>query len=1762
MRRALITAPRGGHSNRPAGLVFAGYEVEQQVHEGHRTIVYDGVRQRDGAPVVIKCLKNEYPTPDEIARLRNEYEITRLIKHRFVVTPIEDRTDGDHHYLVFGRFDGLPLASLSAPDAPDLGKTLSLALLLLEGLGAIHQEGIVHKNLNPTNILITADETAIQIIDFGIASRIGVETQDVVSPDALEGSLGYISPEQTGRMNRPVDYRSDFYAIGAILFERLVGAPVFEPRDPLALVYDHIARRPVFPEAKLHLLPESLRAIVLKLLAKTPEDRYQSTGGITADLRRCLHELRETGQISGFSPGKNDASDRFQLPHRLYGRQRETERIMAAFDRASAGEKRLLMVSGPSGIGKSALVQEVQKPIAATRGYFVSGKCEALNRNIPHAVFAQAFRDLVRQLNTESPESLGRWRQSIADALGPNGQVILDVVPELESIIGPQAPVSPLDPEDSQLRFSETFCRFVRVFCQFGHPLVLFIDDLHWIDTAGLRLLRAILLDTQIAHLLVVCSYRDDEAGGAHPMMRLVDDVSQAGNQVETIPVTPLDKVDVTQLISDVLGSQPQEVAALGDVVCERCDGNPFFVSQYLEYLHREHIIRFVHATGSWTWDATPLQEGNVSEGIAELMRAKIMKAPRAIQETLHIAACIGSRFDLRMLSIVSGKSRPVLAEELRVALGQGFVTLIGGSYQLFQDTSADATVVLRFVHDRVQQAAHDMLAAQARKGIHLGIARLLMRGMANASEGDNLFEVVNHLNQAWDLLTSEDDRLTAIALNLRAGIRAKVNRAYDVATASFREAMAHLPAQAWRRHYDIASRLYLERAECEYLAGNLDGAEKLLDEAFAHLRTKTERAAVYAIKIPMRTNRGQPAEAIRLGIEALQMFGITIAATPAPATVTEAILEIGRRLSGLSSEQLLGMPPMIDRETLSIMRLLNRLATPAYFTDQGLYWLMHCLVIKLTLEHGHASESVRGYSVYGMILGSEFASFEEGTRYGELAIQLSDRLDNVQMKGVSRVLHGCFIAHWTRSADDSLRHLLDGHQFLREAGNIVLASFALCFHAATMWIKGEPLDRVRADASQNLEYLRRVQYREMISFMECINGVAASLAGRTRSPLDLDGDGYNEVKAVTQMGNGDIKTPLHWYVLSKMQLHYLFGDLDGAQEMAERSEQLLPHSRGSLLTSEHHFFQALIALGLGTGGSSDAPGAADKSRRLLQSWAASSPDNFAAKHLLVEAESARVAARHEQAMDFYDRAIAEARNTRNLFVEALGNELAGRYYLSRQRTFIAGAYLKQARYGYSRWGAIAKVDQMGQEHAALLGGGLRRSSSETRRLDQVGTAGGAGQDLDVAAIMKSARDIGEVIVLDRLVKKVTRTLVESAGAQMGALLFAGPEGLRVVARRHIDDNEDAVLVDTPLESYPDLPALVVRKVMASQSSVLYEDASKSPELRGDPYVQRTSPRSILCFPAMHQGRLGCIVYLENNLGPGVFTRERVEVLRILSAQAAISIDNARLYAGLEEKVHQLQEAQIGLREGARLVGEMEIARRIQTCILPRTLEVAGLEIAAIMKPTTEVGGDYYDVIPVDGGCWIGIGDVAGHGLPTGLVMLMIQSALAALAREEPAGSPRQLLQVLNRVLYENIRKRLAQQEHATLSLLRLETNGRITFAGAHEDFIVWRAQERRCELVSTSGIWMGAIPEIPATMIDQELQLMSGDILVLYTDGAIEGRNAAREQLGLDRLCKELVKVTTQSVDVIRDHLLAVIEEWTFQQDDDITLVVARYHG
>jgi predicted ATPase/serine/threonine protein kinase len=1242
-----FNAMPGGDGERSSGgdlPRLLGYRFEEKVHDGARNVLFRATRLADGQAMMVKRPREEYPDSAVLARYRREYELSRQVGAPFAVPAEVSATHRSRPYLVFERFEGQPLGTLLR-DRLAVGEALSVMVFLARAVGSVHEAGVVHGGLSMDNVLVDFSDRAVRalrLVDFAAATR-----RDRHAADA-------------------VDHRADFRALGALLFELLVGSPPPAEGEPR------------FPDRLRFQVPGPVMSVAIKLLAGDADERYQSAGGLLRDLERCRKEFEATGAVARFELGQDDATDRLAIPRRLYGRDRELGILRTALERAAAGTRSAVLLSGPSGIGKSALMYELRAAhgLPAGRCLYAAGTCDRQERNLPYAPFVQILRALAPAMAEDVP----RWRRAFEEALGPLARLLCDLASELEPIIGALPPLPPLEPLESQIRIHDTVTRALRLFARPGQPLLLFLDDLQWIDSADLALLQAILLDPGLQHLLFVGAHRDSDR-----LSPVLDKVDRGDVGVEHLPLAAFGEGDVAALVSDALQRRHPEVGPLARLLLQRTGGNPLFVRQYLEHLHRQGLIWFLHGVGTWTFDTARIEETAVTDSIAELLRVKILNTPTTTQELLQAAACIGPRFEVATLALLTGKDGAALTRHLRIALDEGIIRgdERRGSYA--------------FSHERVHRAAYDLMPEGKRRRVHLDLARALLPGHPT---DDRLLEVVTHLDEGWDLVESAEERRTGLELNMAAARVAKLKAAHDVALRYLRHVVDHLPDDAWESDYPLTRDLALDRAECEYLAGRRDVAEEIIAAALDHLVDPVERAAAYAISIGIKTNKGRPAEAIRVGVEALAMLGVELRAAPPLQQVAAAILEARRWVEAVPPERLVDRPLITDPRTLAILRIINRVAAPAYFADPGLYTLLHCFVLRLSLEHGHAPESVRGYSVFGMIVSSEFRLYSDGARFGELAIQLSDRLGNAHMKGVSRMLHGCFIGHWSRPLDESLVRLAEAHQYLRDSGDVVLDSFALCFHAVTLWVKGESLARVGEVAQDYLRYLRHVRYRDMVTFMECLQRVVVCLSGGSDGPLTLDGGGFREEQALASLRGYSIKVPLHWFLVARMELYFLYGELDAAARLVEPSREMMPGSRGAIYTAERVFFATLVALGRGQGG-----GAVDEARWTMALWASSAPENFLAKHLLVEAEAARLdgARSGERATDLYARALEAAREQQNPKLEAMVAELGGRYLLERDRRAEARAYLRHAQYAYALWGAAPKARQLLERHRDLL---------------------------------------------------------------------------------------------------------------------------------------------------------------------------------------------------------------------------------------------------------------------------------------------------------------------------------------------------------------------------------------------------------------------------------------------------------------------------
>ncbi|HEX6287535.1 MAG TPA: AAA family ATPase [Herpetosiphonaceae bacterium] len=1512
---------------------ISGYSISEQIHVGAASLVYRATRNSDGKPVILKLLNNEYPSPAELVKFRRQYDIVKDLKLPGVVQVYALEHCNNTLALIMEDFGGSSLKHAGGTSSFDITSFLNIGIQLADILGAIHQKGIIHKDIKPQNIIINPKTGQVKLTDFAISSLLSQESQQPMTIRNLEGSLPYMSPEQTGRMNRAIDYRSDCYSLGITFYEMLTGDLPFQASDPMELVHAHIARMPVPPHEAKPAIPRAISDIVMKLLAKTAEDRYQNAYGLKADLQYCLDQWTSTGRIDPFPLGVHDTSGLFHIPQKLYGRESETQVLLSAFEMVSTGVTEVVLVAGPSGVGKSVLVYEIQKPVAQQRGYFLVGRYDQHKRNVPYSGFIQAFQDLIRHILSESAERIADWNAQLVNALGANGQVIIDVIPDVELIIGQQAPVPQLGLTEAENRFNLVMQHFIRVFATDEHPLVLFLDDLQWADLASLKLLQVLAADPQTQNLLIVGSYRDNEMSPSHPLMLTLDDLRKTTATVKAVTLRALERKDVNALVSETLHSTPEQTEPLADLVFDKTAGNPFFVNQFLKSLHDDGLIVFDNAHGEWTWDLDQINERSMTDNVLTFMAEKIQKYEPATQRILIQAACIGHQFEMELLSVVSGESAAAVAAKLWPALREGLIIPIDIEYTFAQPENSDTTstttstnsyinIAYRFLHDRVWQAAYSLMNEDDKQQLHLTVGRLLMETTPPERLEERAFDIVNHLNYGIEFITDEAERIKLAWMNLMAGRKAKASTAYPAAREYLSIGMACLPENAWDEHYELALDFYKQRSECEYLTGNFDTAEEYFAVILERAQSNLEKVDVYITHMLLYTNLANFAQATALGREGLRkLFGLDFPEDEAvlQEEVGKALGEIQAQLGGRAIEELVDMPRLTNPERLAEMKYLTTLIPPAYNTSPSLMALIVLRMVMVSLTEGHAPESSFAFSSYGILCAAAFGQYQSAYSYGKLALQLNEIFKAVELQGKVYHVAGFFLSHWSDHIRNSLEYLKQAYLHSLEVGDFVYAGLACWARTEYRLMAGGELNDLFGEIEHYIAFARQSKNPGLLATANLTQNMIRTLRGENPARDSLDNDTFNEQEFVAQMEGQGFLLINHLYYLYKLMLFNMYGDNQRAREMALKAEETLYTNAGTYFIPEVGFWSALALTGLYPTASAEEQAAykatLEEQVAKFKAWSEYSPANHLCKYYLLSAEMARLNGEHLTAMEMYDRAVNSSREQGFNHYEAIANELAARFFLSRSQEKIARIYLADARHAYVVWGATAKVQQLEEMYQALFPAapmpsrshdtttvkGSTTSHRYTTTTEQNGW-------LDVVTVLKAAQAISETIVFETLLHTLMHIMLENAGAQSGVLLIERDSALIVAAESRMEQEAITKLPHIPLSTARNLAASVVYYVSRTKEAVVLHDATHEGRFTRDSYIMRKQPKSILCMPLVNQGKLVGILYLENNLTTGAFTPERLEVLRILSSQAAVSLENALLYEQLEAYNRTLED--------------------------------------------------------------------------------------------------------------------------------------------------------------------------------------------------------------------------------------------------------------
>ena len=1529
-------------------LTIPHHTLTGVIHETATAIIYSGHRDADRAPVAVKLLKHEYPSQREIAKLKHEYSIMKSLRIAGVHAAYSLERSGNSLALVMEDRGGRPLNQILEERRLDLATALQIASSLAGTVDSLHRSHVIHKDIKPHNILYNAQTREVTLIDFGIAARLSQEFQPATSPDLLEGTLAYMSPEQTGRMNRHIDHRTDFYSLGVTLYEMLTGALPFPSDDPVELVHSHIARSPTPPRELSPDIPGAVSDLTMKLLAKAAEDRYQQAYGIKVELDECLRQ-QASGWTGPMVLDRLDFYGELRVPQKLYGRDAEERELLSAWGRASHGKAECLLVAGYAGVGKSVLGNEIHKAIARRRaGHFVSGKSDKLNRSMPYAPFVHALRELIRQILTEPAEALARWQSKLRKAIEPSGQIIADLIPELLILLGPQPSLPELAPVEAQNRFALVLESFVRAFTAEEHPLCIFLDDLQWADPASLRLLRILLADPHSSHLLVIGAYRDNEVAAGHPLTEALDELRRGGATIRAITLQPLSPAAVGQMIADALGCDPQLCAPLSEQLFKKTNGNPFFINQLLKTLHKQQLISFDARAGSWVWDLERIHEANITDNVVEFMTRKLRGLAPATQRALKLAACIGHQFQLSTLATLNEESTAETAATLWEALQEGLVVPLDSDYRFLQATAEnDASdlpasesfdVSYKFLHDRVQHAAFSLVEDGRERETHLRVGRLMLAGRDPDTLDEGLFDVVNHMNVGAELITSPAEKRTLARLNLAAGKRAKAAAAYQAAASYLGAGLPLLSGSSWEEDYELSLSLHVEQAECESIEGRFDQSDSLFDAALTHAKTKLELAHIYSLQVNLCITAGRQPEAINAGLRGLSLFGIDIPSSEEArnALLARELEEVRTNLGERRIEDLVRNPDMTDPEKRAVQKLLIYITSPAYHEGPTLITIVALKQVNLSLRYGNSDGSAYGYVLYGFILAGGMDRYEEAYRFGRLALAVQDKFGGVELAAKVNMVLGVYL-HFCGPVRDALEYFKRAYQSDLVSGDFVYTSHA-CFYTIIVRLSlGEDLGAVSEELDRFLGLTRRTKEAMAIGFLTIAKHLLAALEGRTPSRTSLSDDAFDEDAFVASHEAAGAHFITSWYYTVKAQLSYLYGDHRGALSMATLAEERLGTSAAQYFATELSFYLCMTIWALYPEASPEERSryteTLEPHQAKLARLAERCPENFKQKYLLVLAEQARASGKEVEAIDLYDEAIEAARENRFVSLEALANELCGRLYLARGKTKVARTYMSDAHYGYLRWGATAKADDIADNYPHLLpqtaevsaARGARATTGLLSSTTVTTTSGALVSDLlDAAAVVRAAQAIAGNLVLEKVLERLLKLVIESAGAQRALLLLAREDRLRIEASITVTREPDEVELGlgVPLEASADLPHTIVQYVARTREPVVLGHASAEGRFSGDPYIVAHRSKSVLCLAMVQKGRLTGILYMENNAAQDAFTPRQVEHCGLLASQAATAVENALLYQNVQAMTDELKRSNEAL--------ESEVTRRTE----------------------------------------------------------------------------------------------------------------------------------------------------------------------------------------------------------------------------------------
>ncbi|MBI4651072.1 AAA family ATPase [Candidatus Desantisbacteria bacterium] len=1426
---------------------ISNYTLDKKVSELVFVSTYSAHLNSDiRKKALISIYKKLYFWQNYIAKLKYEYNFLKN-NPQSELLGINEIIDNNYEVIIIMEyFDGITLKSYIEKNTSfDVKTFLEVAFNISEKLNTLHNIDIFHNHLTPYNILIN-EKNNINVIHYGIPQIQYIKNISMFNEKIIKYTLPYISPEQTGRIKRLVDYKTDFYSLGIISYEMLTGYAPFVSDDTLEIIHSHLAKSIKFDSDLYFDIPEMIINLIQKLTSKIPEERYCNAEGLRNDLLVCLNNYIKNNKIELFSLGQKDIPARFDIHHKIYGRKQEIELIRNIFEKTKSGNTELILISGPPGIGKTTLINEAFNSIYDENVYFASGKFDEITKTIPYSGLILVFREIIKRILSESEQEIEIWKEKISKILDINGQIIIDIIPELEMLIGKQQPIMPLNPIETHIRFNFVLKNFISTFTSNKSPLIIFLDDLQWIDSASLNLIKFLISESSVKYLLLIGAYRDNEVDKSHILFNTINEIVEKVMQINKIELKPLELKYIAQLIGDAFECEKNQINDFVDFINKKTNGNPFFIYQYLYNLYKNKLIGF-----ECFIDIERNKNLIFSDNIVDLMVEKIKKLPDETIKCLEYAACFGDQFDIETLSSVYNNTIEKTYADLTMAIKEGLILNFSNYF--------------KFYHDKIAESINILISEKEKKGIHLKIGNLIYQKTPKNELSEKYFDIATHLNFALDLITLPEEKIKAAEINLKAAEKAKQSNAYLSALKYVQFGISLINEKNWNENYILCYSLYSIECECYFLTGNFDEAEKLFENIFKRSKTKFEKGELLNLKIKLYSSRGKFSEANRIGIEALKLFNLNLPEFPEDNEIVNEFNKVKKNIGKRKVEDIINSKELNDPEKLIIIKILIDLSITSYLSNHKLFSLSILKVVNISLKYGNSSFSSYANMLYALMLMGVAHDIETGYKFAQLALSLNDKFKNINQIPKLYEIFGGHVSHWKLHLRTSLKYMKEAYDYGLKVGDIIFATFSSVGINLISISKGDNLHDIYNNMQTSLDFIKTNKDENVKYFYLNEANIVVKLT-------DLPGDPFKQINQEFDQDNFFIKSvqkeePL---VLKtecyawKLMLNYILGNDKEAFIHASDGEKYFQSAPGIYTEVIAVFYYSLIVIAnfyiLPESDKDRYEKKLNANLDKLKEWTKYCPENFKHKYLLIKAELSRLKNKKNIAIKLYDQAIEMANKNEFIHEEALGYELAGKFYLKNGRNITAGVYIGRAIECYIKWGANVKVVTWGKQ-----------------------------------------------IFFDKLIKTLMYIIMENAGAEKGIIIISKSDELYVTAVCNINNTEIEIINNTVLDKYSNIPKNIINYVKHTLEDVIIDDAGIKNAFYPDKYILKNKPKSILCIPILKQSHILAILYLENNLITYAFTKERIEILKLLCSQIAISMENALLYKELFETNQELK---------------------------------------------------------------------------------------------------------------------------------------------------------------------------------------------------------------------------------------------------------------